>query len=113
MADNTFIWINKDGQAELLTHEEILRRAEDGAKAKKIYKVAQEMELKFQLVPRKRIESAKRVVAIDEARAAAKRARKTTTGYDEEEFENTSIPAKMAEPPARTRRNRAAKAIGE
>ena len=114
MADNTFIWINKDGQAELLTHEEILRRAEDGSKAKKIYKVAQEMELKFQLVPRKRIESAKRVVAIDEARAAAKRAaRKPVTGYDEEEFANTSSPAKMAEPPARTRRSRAVKAIGE
>jgi hypothetical protein len=117
MSTNSFIWISKDGQAELVTLEEILRRAEDGAKAKKIYKVAQEMELKFQLVPRKRIESAKRVVAIDEARAAAKRAarKQTTLGYDEEEFENTTVPARTAEPPARTRRRRAAatKAIGE
>jgi len=115
MADNNFIWISKDGQAELLTLEEILKRAEDGAKAKKIYKVSQEMELKFQLVPRKRIETAKRIVAADEARAAAKRARKQTSAFDynEEEFAQTAtIPARMAEPPAKTRRQRA-KTLGE
>lgn len=115
MANNTFIWINKDGQSEVLTLEEILRRAEDGLKAKKIYKIAQEMELKFQLVPRKRIEKAKRIVAADEARAAAKRARKNSSSYDEADFTDTStVPARTAEPPAKTRRNRAAtKAIGE
>jgi len=116
MADNSFIWIAKDGQAELLTIEEILKRAEDGLKAKKIYKVAQEMELKFQLVPRKRIETAKRIVAADDARAAAKRARKQTNtfDYDEEEFAQTAtIPARMAEPSAKTRRQRAAKSLGE
>lgn len=115
MADNTFIWIGKDGQAELLTLEEILRRAEDGAKAKKIYKVAQEMELKFQLVPRKRIESAKRIVAADEARAAAKRARKQGVREADEDFSvpTATTPARTAEPPATTRRQRAAKAASE
>lgn len=114
MADNTFVWIGKDDHAEVLTLEEILRRAEKGTKAKTIFKVAQEMELKFQLVPRKRIETAKRIVAADEARRTAKRARKTSTSYNEEEFANTTVPARsVAEPPATTRRNRAAKAIGE
>lgn len=114
MADNTFVWIGKDDHAEVLTLEEILRRAEKGTKAKTIFKVAQEMELKFQLVPRKRIETAKRIVAADEARTAAKRARKTSTGYNEEEFANTTVPARsVAEPPATTRRSRVAKAIGE
>lgn len=115
MADNTFIWIGKENQAELLTLEEILKRAEDGAKAKKIYKVAQEMELKFQLVPRKRIESAKRIVAADEARAAAKRARKQNGREDDEDFSvpATTTPARKAEPPATTRRQRAAKAVSE
>jgi hypothetical protein len=114
MADNTFVWIGKDDHAEVLTLEEILRRAEKGTKAKTIFKVAQEMELKFQLVPRKRIETAKRIVAADEARSKAKRARKTSTGYNEEEFANTTVPARsVVEPPATTRRNRSAKAIGE
>src|SRR3954466_2746455 len=72
MAEASYIWIGKDDQAELLGLEEIIRRAERGAKAKNIYKVAQEMELRYQLVPRKRIEKAKRVVAAEAERAAAR-----------------------------------------
>jgi hypothetical protein len=73
MAEATYIWIGKDDQAELLELDEIIRRAERGAKAKNIYKVAQEMELRFQLVPRKRIEKAKRDVAAEAERAQARR----------------------------------------
>ena len=73
MAEATYIWIGKDDQAEVLELDEIIRRAERGAKAKNIYKIAQEMELRFQLVPRKRIEKAKREVAADAERAAARR----------------------------------------
>ncbi|MBV9960363.1 MAG: hypothetical protein JO360_18190 [Acidobacteria bacterium] len=75
MAEAAYIWIGKDDQAELLELDEIIRRAERGSKAKHIYKVAQEMELRFQLVPRKRIEKAKRIVAADAERAAARRTR--------------------------------------
>ncbi len=73
MAEALYIWIGKDDQAELLELDEIIRRAERGAKAKNIYKVAQEMELRFQLVPRKRIEKARRDVAVQAERAAARR----------------------------------------
>ena len=73
MPEITYIWIGKDDQAELLNLEEIIRRAERGAKAKNIYKVAQEMELRFQLVPRKHIEKAKRTVAAEAERTAARR----------------------------------------
>lgn len=72
MPEAAYIWIGKDDQAELLELEEIIRRAERGAKAKQIYRVAQEMELRYQLVPRKRIEKAKRVVAAEAERAAAR-----------------------------------------
>ena len=72
MAEASYIWIGKDDHAELLELAEIIRRAERGAKAKNIYRVAQEMELRYQLVPRKRIEKAKRVVAAEAERAAAR-----------------------------------------
>lgn len=73
MADAKYIWIGKEDQAELLDHEEVIRRAERGSKAKHIYRVAQEMELKFQLVPVKRIEKAKRAAEADAERAVARR----------------------------------------
>jgi hypothetical protein len=73
MAEATYIWIGKDDQAEVLELDEIIRRAERGAKAKNIYRIAQEMELRFQLVPRKRIEKAKREVAAEAERTAARR----------------------------------------
>src|SRR2546430_1282941 len=65
MTEAMYIWIDKEGRAELLEHEEILRRAARGQKPVTIYKVAQEMELRFQLVPRKRIEKIKRAVAVE------------------------------------------------
>jgi hypothetical protein len=73
MAEATYIWIGKDDQAEVLELDEIIRRAERGSKAKNIYRIAQEMELRFQLVPRKRIEKAKREVAAETERTAARR----------------------------------------
>src|SRR2546423_10557256 len=66
MAEAMFIWIDKEGPAELLEHDETLRRAARGQKPVTIYKVAQEMELRFQLVPRKRIEKVKRAVAVEQ-----------------------------------------------
>jgi hypothetical protein len=73
MAEAKYIWIGKEDQAELLDHEEVIRRAERGSKAKHIYRVAQEMELKFQLVPVKRIEKARRAAEADAERASARR----------------------------------------
>jgi hypothetical protein len=115
MAEAAYIWIGKDDQAELLTLEEIIHRAERGSKAKHIYKVAQEMELRFQLVPRKRIEKAKRIVAADAERAAARRSRPRPVPVETPapltvatSTENTS-----AIPPARRKRTRLAKAAGE
>ena len=73
MTESRYIWIGKDDQAELLDLEEVIRRAERGSKAKHIYKIAQEMELRFQLVPLKRIEKARRSAQADSERAAARR----------------------------------------
>ncbi|HEX8139017.1 MAG TPA: hypothetical protein VF544_15720 [Pyrinomonadaceae bacterium] len=123
MPETTYIWIGKDDQAELLNLEEIIRRAERGAKAKNIYKIAQEMELRFQLVPRKRIEKAKRTVAAEAERAAARRSSRLRAV-------SSSAPAETPVPqplnaasasgaqatqtsPARRTRTRAAKAAGE
>ena len=77
MADSVYIWIDKEDRAELLETPEVLRRAERGQKAKHIYRVAQEMELRYQLVPRKRIEKAKRAAEADAERAEARRTRRT------------------------------------
>ena len=112
MAEATYIWIGKDDQAELLDLEEIIRRAERGAKAKHIYKVAQEMELRFQLVPRKRIEKAKRIVAAEAERAAARRSRPRPVAV-----EPPVVPLAAAGsgelPAPRRKRTRLAKAVGE
>jgi hypothetical protein len=109
MAEAMFIWIDKEGRAELLEQEEILRRAARGQKPVTIYKVSQEMELRFQLVPRKRIEKIKRTVAVEQERANARRARHTNT----KTAPLTAVPAvEPAEPavatPARRTRKRAA-----
>jgi hypothetical protein len=77
MAESLYIWIDKEERAELLETVEVLRRAERGQKAKNIYKVSQEMELRFQLVPRKRIDKAKRVAAVEAERSEARRTRRT------------------------------------
>ncbi|HEY0082837.1 MAG TPA: hypothetical protein VGB61_08610 [Pyrinomonadaceae bacterium] len=115
MAEAAYIWIDKEGRAELLGHDEVLRRAARGTKPQTIYKVAQEMELKFQLVPRKRIERARRLAEVEEERAVARRTRRTTArtaapqAFDEFEEETpaaviaASAPAASAAP-RRTRR---------
>ncbi|HZH29483.1 MAG TPA: hypothetical protein VEY11_01710 [Pyrinomonadaceae bacterium] len=115
MAEATYIWIDKDGRAELLGQDEVLRRAARGTKPQTIYKVAQEMELKFQLVPRKRIERARRLAEVEEERAVARRTRRTTArtaapqAFDEldEETPATNIaaaPPATAPTPRRARR---------
>jgi hypothetical protein len=123
MAEATYIWIDKDGRAELLGQEEVLRRAARGTKPQTIYKVAQEMELKFQLVPRKRIERARRLAEVEEERAVARRTRRTTArtaapqAFDELEEETTSSSTNIAAAasgsaaPRRTRRPRTLKAV--
>ena len=115
MQEAAYIWIGKDDQAELLELDEIIRRAERGAKAKNIYKVAQEMELRYQLVPRKRIEKAKRIVAAEAAATAARRRRSRPVAVE-------TAPAPLSTvapidtvtplPAARRTRTRVAKAIG-
>ena len=77
MAESFYIWIDKEDRAELLETADVLRRAERGQKAKNIYRVSQEMELRYQLVPRKRIEKAKRVAEVAAERAEARRTRRT------------------------------------
>jgi hypothetical protein len=77
MAEALYIWVDKEDRAELLETGEVLRRAERGQKAKHIYRVSQEMELRYQLVPRKRIEKAKRTAAVEAERAEGRRTRRT------------------------------------
>jgi hypothetical protein len=79
MAESVYIWIDKEDHAELLETGEVIRRAERGQKAKHIYRVAQEMELRYQLVPRKRIDKARRVAAEESERADARRTRRRDT----------------------------------
>ena len=69
----TYVWVGKDDHAETLSTEEVIARAERGLKAKHIYKVAQEMELKFQLVPRRGIDKAKREASREASVQAARR----------------------------------------
>src|SRR5205085_6658819 len=78
MAESLYIWVDKEDRAELLETGEVIRRAERGQKAKHIYRVSQEMELRYQLVPRKRIEKAKRTAAVEAERGDARRTRRTT-----------------------------------
>jgi hypothetical protein len=121
MAEAAYIWIGKDDQAELLELEEIIKRAERGSKAKHIYKVAQEMELRFQLVPRKRIEKAKRIVAAEQERAAARRSRPRPVALESHTSAAATAPLSIANSsgeahtaaPTRRRRSRLAKASGE
>lgn len=78
MAESFYIWIDKEDRAELLETADVIRRAERGQKAKGIYRVSHEMELRYQLVPRKRIEKAKRVAEVAAERAEARRTRRTS-----------------------------------
>lgn len=121
MAEAAYIWIDKEGRAELLGQDEVLRRASRGTKPQTIYKVAQEMELKFQLVPRKRIERARRLAEVEEERAVARRTRRTTARTAaaapqafaelEEETPATGIAAAAGHAAPRRTRRRTLKAV--
>ncbi|HEX8635855.1 MAG TPA: hypothetical protein VF703_17025 [Pyrinomonadaceae bacterium] len=120
MAEAAYIWIDKEGRAELLGQDEVLRRASRGTKPQTIYKVAQEMELKFQLVPRKRIERARRLAEVEEERAVARRTRRTTArtpaappAFDEldEETPAATLPVAANAAAARRPRRRTLKAV--
>ncbi len=114
MSEAAYIWIGKDDHAELLELDEIIRRAERGAKAKQIYRVAQEMELRYQLVPRKRIEKAKRVQQAEAERAAARNRRPRPVAVTPPAPLNTIAPSDTVTPmPTRRARTRTAKAVGE
>jgi hypothetical protein len=78
MTEALYIWIDKEDRAELLATGEVLRRAERGQKAKHIYQVSREMELRYQLVPRKRIEKARNVAAVEAERTEARRTRRNS-----------------------------------
>ncbi len=114
MAQPSYIWIDKDGRSELLAQDEVLRRAARGQKPLTIYKVAQEMELRFQLVPRKRIEKARAAEAVETERVAARRAARRTPPKSSA---TTAAPAdESPAPPApapRRARRRAVKHVGE
>jgi hypothetical protein len=121
MAEPAYIWISKDDQAELLDLNEVIKRAEHGAKAKHIFKVAQEMELRFQLVPRKRIDKIKRTAAAEAAseqgRAAARRTRNLRP-VEAPASTNAAAPSESSAMPTasqtpRRTRTRIAKAVGE
>jgi len=120
MAEAAYIWIDKEGRAELLGQDEVLRRAARGTKPQTIYKVAQEMELKFQLVPRKRIERARRLAEVEEERAEARRTRRTTARtaapqaldeFDEKTPAASAVPAAASPAPRRAQRRRTLKAV--
>lgn len=113
MPEAMYIWIGKDDQAELLELEDIIRRAERGAKAKNIYKVSQEMELRFQLVPRKRIEKAKRIAAAEQERAAARRKPLRPVPVEAPTAPLAPVAATESTAPVRRTRTRVAKAVGE
>ena len=113
MAQPSYIWIDKDGRAELLAQDEVLRRAARGQKPQTIYKVAQEMELRFQLVPRKRIEKARAAEAVEAERAAARRAaRRAPVRAAAQTPADEAASAPPAPAPRRARR-RAAKPVSE
>jgi hypothetical protein len=113
MAEASYIWIDKDGRAELLGQDEVLRRATRGQKPQTIYRVAQEMELRFQLVPRKRIEKARAAEAVEAERAAARRAARRAPAKAEPPAPEETVSAAAPAPARRARRRAPAKAVSE
>lgn len=122
----TYVWVGTDDRAETLSTEEVIARAERGLKAKHIYKVAQEMELKFQLVPRRGIDKAKSEANREAYVQAARRAASSSSSSSRPrliEPENVAAPitaavpieeTNIAAPPARRRRvARVARVAGE
>jgi hypothetical protein len=115
MAEAAYLWIDRDGRAELLEQGEIIKRATRGQKPQTIYKVSQEMELRFQLVPRKRIEKARAAASVEQERAAARRAAKRPPAKAAPPAQEEPAPAAapQAPSPARRTRRRAVKTLGE
>jgi hypothetical protein len=115
MAEAAYLWIDRDGRAELLEQDEIIKRATRGQKPQTIYKVSQEMELRFQLVPRKRIEKARAAANVEQERAAARRAAKRppVKAAPPAAEEPAPVAAPQAPSPARRTRRRAVKTLGE
>jgi hypothetical protein len=113
MAEASYIWVDKDGRAELLGHDEVLRRATRGLKPQTIYRVAQEMELRFQLVPRKGIEKARAAEAVEAERAAARRAARRPHAKAAAPAPEETVTATPPAPARRARRRAPAKAVTE
>lgn len=114
MADNSYLWVDRDGRAELLDQNEIIKRATRGQKPLTIYKVSQEMELRFQLVPRKRIEKARQLATVEQERAEARRSARRAPSKLAPAAEEPAQVIPMPAPPAAPRRarRRAVKAVG-
>lgn len=56
---DTYVWIDQDDRAEVMTMEQILQAADSGRKPKHIFLTKQELMLRYQLVPKNRTESTK------------------------------------------------------
>jgi septal ring-binding cell division protein DamX len=106
MAEAVYLWIDKDGRAEMLEQQEIIKRASRGQKPQTIYKVSQEMELRFQLVPRKRIEKARAAANVEQERADARRAARRAPAKSAPTATQEPAPAPAPQPAAATRRTR-------
>lgn len=52
MKDELFLVLDPDNKPYLLKREDVLQRAEKGERFNGIYKISQEMELRYQLVPK-------------------------------------------------------------
>jgi hypothetical protein len=101
MAEAVYIWVDKEDRAELVETPEVLRRAERGQKPKHIYRVSQEMELRYQLVPRKSIDRAKRAAEAAEERAGARRRARSSQKQTNAPVPFPAPVAAQAEEPAR------------
>jgi hypothetical protein len=55
---DTYVWIDQDDRAEVMTFEQVLQAAETGRKPKHIFLTKQELALRYQLVPKNRREDA-------------------------------------------------------
>jgi hypothetical protein len=54
---DTYVWIDQDDKAEVLSYEQVLQAAESGRKPKYIFLTKQELMLRYQLVPKSRQET--------------------------------------------------------
>lgn len=51
---DTYVWIDQDDRADVMTMEQVMQAAESGRKPKHIFLTKQELMLRYQLVPRTR-----------------------------------------------------------